>query len=1426
MSSTKIKLTSQDNKSVLISGTGPNDATIIIPTDSSNFEFTTVNEIEEFVTSTTIPGLVLNKPTITVPSNGTMNHAGGVTCSFSNNIASGSVSGKLSVVYQFADSIDFNNIIVEKIKTGTSTSQLTSCLSLSTADLVNSGIVGSTSTRVVKYYLRVKVLFDNKSSHWSTPVMFTYASNQYSTPVINSIDFNTDPELAKVNIDKYTGMITIKTSGYSVARGTLPQPSIVKIKVMQGSYSKVYNVPYEGRDIQFRPDYIKHSSLVTSNDNMGVAPGSSYTLAIAYECVDSTDTLVTSSYSSSRSFTVPVVNFKPDKLVIVQNQDNILTAPTVGIENIYMDYDFYNSLSDGSPFLNGDPNVKDDRHIRVEFTVLNSNGTPTLTRESIIPLWCFVTKEDAVEPYRGCLITLNDSNFSISQTYTLRCTIRLVQSDPLINVPDCTVEEQFQIKANTITVPMDSLETIIARYPVSGSKQFGYFGEVVGTYNPNSPKVNTLMPDVKYRGQLTEGLTYDALDEVIYNNELYLVRASGLTIPQGYTPQVSDMVKITHDNFKTYYKSGLPSYKWLAREIGLPLSMPFSKLTNGDVVVENACSRVINDTEGWIKVHNYAKQIIYIAKKPIVSNLSYRELRRRFLTGEYTRTIRIGLNYYSVRLLEYSPSDVINEQIMNDDSTKNTSNIQNEKDLYSAIFRNLFTYQMQDLGLVSDNNYTYVNKGKVNTNESLDQYGNTVINVTEEVINQDGYDDNGDIYFYRPVLELIRENNLPFRKSKVLPGALSQGSITGAWLDYDKWTDTGYYGKVSSNTLFTANEIKSLFGLTGLTNLPNSLMFHKFYYHGLAIYIPSGPIGTLPITDINNLVDSDIIYGTDSNRSILYKNTNWVMSLPNFSSNFYINYEPLYQGTLPTINKVTDNSIIGDLINRISNKFENHTDYNYVPKHSKWLSGTEYDESLEDGLEGFFIKDIVMDNFKAPHLNITNYEEAKEYVDIGRYTNSNIVGKATFQTIDEYLQYCNLWPMLITEVADKSQDFYYSNTATSTPIYSTANTKVNVYTVVKKDVEKEIVVNEPIEKQVTVSYTVEKLIETGNYIFSTAERQVTDTFGLVVFYAKKTDNCYITTPLYKPESLNVVNFLNGLGLKFSNKYPTVDTYMLQSIITNGKTTQNVAEPIIINKFFSETRELKTYLKNLVSTGIEIGSLRNFASNIVNTSPDRLKPYGMMFGKISSSYCYFPVPSWYTVFESSDLGTMNKDAMITVDNSGGLDNTWTKLPNINNDVLPIPLLNCYLEYNDYSVEGRNNLIDKIIPYIVNRDYSNVNVDNIESIKEEIKQNYIFGVVACNLDTLCVLEGNGIMYGDILTPSFLQTSASHRMNPYFKTTNEVIDLFNPQKDYIKEYVEETKVETILVDNYVTKKYIETVYEEVKVEKTISYPVVTYT
>lgn len=1427
MSSTKIKLTSQDERSVYISSAGPEDATIKLPITSTAFEFASREEIEEQIatsitssSTSNTSSVIISKPVIASPSNGQTLFTGNITVNRPSSLPTG-LTGDTYVIFQIADSVDFNNVIVEKIKKTTSTSNWSSIQSLTSSELVNSGILGSTSTRTIKYYLRVKVVFENKTSFWSNTVMFTYGSNQYATPIINSIEMEKDPILEAKGIDRYTGGIIIKTQGYSVSRGTLPKPETVEVILSNGQYSTTIEVPYESKDIKIYPEYT--NTQLSQGNPFKVLPNTQHTITIAYKAVDETNTLVMSSRSASKSITPPLPLIRLGDLQIVQNAENILTAPTVGVTAIYVDYNFVNALSNGSPFTDSNNSVKDTRYIGVDIVVKNSSGSVFVTRQTGIPIWYFHTSNITKYPYTGCLLTLNDGQFSISQTYTLEVTASLTGGTTQgIGLSPTTKTEIFQIKGNTINVPMDNLNRVISTYPASGSKQFGYFGEIVGEYNAN--KNYTLMPDVRFTGNFKSNKSYLRHDEVIFNNELYMC-TNDIVSPTGdpsTNPQ--NFTKVTIDNFSTHYKSGLPSYSWLAKEIGLPIAMPFSKKTNGDVVAEDACSRVINNTEGWIKVHNYAKQILYIAKKPIASNIPYRELRRRFLTGSYTRTIRIGLNYYSVRLLETGPSDVLDEKMITSSSIPNSINLQNEKDLYSNIFRNLFTYQMEDLGLIDNDNYTYGNKSKIHTYTVLDEFGAVNVKTEESEITTDDYDDNGTIYYYRPVLELVRETNLPFRKSKVLPGSIDQGTTTGAWLNYDKWTDTGYYGTVSSNILFTPQELKSMFNISGLTNLPTDVRFHKFYWHGMVFYIPNKPIGVLPQTDINTLIENDLIYGTDKNSPTLYGESKWSMMLPNFSNKYYINYSPLEGTTTPTNNHVEYGSIIFDLIYRMLPNIQ--YDDRFLPILNKFTTTPNDDFDIE----GFYIKDMVIGNLKAPHLadKVNTTEEAVQYIDIGRcenLVNKTIISKADFQDLSEYYKYSNFWPVVFTECADKNLDYSYGSVSTTTPIYGTTSEWIDVFDVVEKQVERERVVNKPIEKTVEVKYTVEKKIETGNYVFSNTERQISDTYGIVVFYAKKTDNCYITTPLYDKTSLNVVNFLNGLGVKFSNQFPTVDTYMLQSIMTNGTTTQNVANPIIINKFFKETREVKTYLKNLVRTGIPIGTLKNYASNIVNTSTDRLKPYGMMYGKISSSYTWFAVPDWYNLYEDPTTGTMNKDPMITVDNSGGLDNTWTSMPNINNTPLTIPLLNTYLTYEDYSITGREELIDKVIPYIINREYQNVTVDTVDSIKQEIKDTYIFGVVVVELNSLCVLPNNGILYGDILTPSFLQTSASHRMTPYFNTTNEVVDLFNPAKDYITEYVEETRYETVLVDNYVTEKYTETVYEETINRVYVTYPTIKY-
>lgn len=438
--------------------------------------------------------------------------------------------------------------------------------------------------------------------------------------------------------------------------------------------------------------------------------------------------------------------------------------------------------------------------------------------------------------------------------------------------------------------------------PIKTTNDSAYFGEI--------PWNQLMSENVKYRGEYEPTLTYNIGDEIKKEGEYYIC------VEQTTSANNFDRCfkKSTHSSSQDIYKSGLPTMTWLLNNIGLN---PY--LNNTDDNYHS--SSLINETSGWIKVRNSRKQILYIAKKPIMNNISINDLIDKDLFHPRRKTVRIGDNLYYIRILVsnlevgYDSLDPLYTGENFNDNYRHSEPIDyNEDELLIQLMNSkLSTYDPVDLEMPLtykeiiynvDNIYSY----------KLDQSGGQV-SISSQII---PYADERNLTF-RPVLELIPPENHPFKNiSTRLPKSLDTVENDGLFNPedyYDKYLDAGYLGYVSVDDLITSEALDLQTGLNSNKSIP-IMGWYKFYYRGLVYFVPNGVnFKNITYTNVlrNNMltptprfnynVSSDkikfgkifhngIIYNTNCPNGIKYTNIREIINNNGNKINLFTNSSP------------------------------------------------------------------------------------------------------------------------------------------------------------------------------------------------------------------------------------------------------------------------------------------------------------------------------------------------------------------------------------------------------------------------------------------------------------------------------------------------------------------------------------------------------
>ena len=912
---------------------------------------------------------------------------------------------------------------------------------LQVEDLINSGLLLDTI-----YYCRAKYSIEENTSDWCNSVMFTIPNASYKTPILNNVTLGTTSTNDQTY---YDGNIILNINPEEVANGTPGTPNVIELQITEtvSRKSKVLTIN--------KDKYIHYLPIIPTL----LHPNSTYEFQFRYI---NQATNLASPWSNVFTFSIPLPNVYPIDLHINYTTSSINSNPTLGINNLYVDYNYFDNLD-----INWD-NVllPDDKITEIKELVKNCTFEHyfklTLSGNEDTPYTDFIYKRNYDEIvdnyYKGCLFSYyskENKKLTTSTSFKLFYNFYWKKSsgDNISGYfnPPATYNTglEFTTPAFEQTIPQDNLND--PQY--ENSSGFGYYGEIT---------INGLMSDdITYYGEFIDNKTYPKYAEVVIDNELYITTASTSTT----STDKDNLVKITKENQSTYYKSGLPSGKWLIKQLGIPINL-------------KSISGIVNSTDGWLKVYNKANQILYIAKKPFITNIDYDYINERWLTGNGSRTIRIGLNLYKVRLLEYSTSSYIKQVYTTNKNSK--INIENEIELYKQLYNGLNAYMTNDdLGITDDNSITWTNHGaiKTSTKESKVIITNGSIDDMKTDI------ENTTLKLFRPVLELIQEGYEPYRKHlKELK-------------HFDKWSDSGYYGKVHASDLLSTSELINMYELLELNTINASPIFYKFYYHGMNIFIPTTPIGNN--ISYKYLQDKFLHNGINSGYKTI-NNTPTKFLLPSLST--------VIQNTTEDFDMFTEDnnnyrSVVRDLLGRTITNLPTF----FISSDSKW----ETDEMAN--VDDIIWRDTVTNNSTSNIKRIT-------------ISNNNLVQRELEDT-GYYL------PMVITEALDLTKNLTYPK-PNRTPTITKEQVQVTRYRIEEQQVEqvKEVTKQKYVTDTKDVIYIDKVYTGKLNYPLITRESQ---RYGILLFHASKDASAYLASPLYKRDMLNISLSNNELAVRYS-----------------------------------------------------------------------------------------------------------------------------------------------------------------------------------------------------------------------------------------------------------------------------------------------------
>lgn len=456
-----------------------------------------------------------------------------------------------------------------------------------------------------------------------------------------------------------------------------------------------------------------------------------------------------------------------------------------------------------------------------------------------------------------------------------------------------TATIEFKTRRNFIDVPEDDFNTVLIGDD-SRNETTKYYGRYTFDRLNNTRDYLGVWDgtyEYPYDSQvLYGGRLWRALDTTMYsrtNNHLNLNREPGVLSANGITYWEEDL------------RYTLPTYQWLLKQIGLQPNIQDNHSTGITTLSNKRGEYKDKDTSGVSK-YMVGMKVLYVYDDTEIINISRNDLAIVGLVGR-GRTIRIGERLYWLRLLTEAEHTELHRFIREED----TGNV-------IAFNKDVETWLANET-----------------TSETESSYGLTDGTIGSEVATKRNK-------ALRLVLEYIPAYEEPWLFAR----------RQYPTLQYDRYTDTGYFGTVDANNY----DFQGAIGLTVGTKINRNTSLLAFYNHGKRILVNRMSISYG--VSFDKLVELQCVYGKD----VKLNGYNGV-TIDNFNSDnhtynvrllrggfSYIDLpdeDQIHSDTMMAANNLFKGSEWNELIYRVALQIPNHKDRN--PFHGGWQIGRNWD---------------------------------------------------------------------------------------------------------------------------------------------------------------------------------------------------------------------------------------------------------------------------------------------------------------------------------------------------------------------------------------------------------------------------------------------------------------------------------------------------
>lgn len=225
----------------------------------------------------------------------------------------------------------------------------------------------------------------------------------------------------------------------------------------------------------------------------------------------------------------------------------------------------------------------------------------------------------------------------------------------------------------------------------------------------------------------------------------------------------------------------------------------------------NKIAGPINNELGYIQ-YTYKNKLCFTIPKPISNGIAFNDILQREGVHK-NRTMRLGKNLYWIRLMY--------------------------EDEYKMLFGRLMdgTYEKKQVADFELDKKTWI----MDSREGAQRYVMYADANNQHTITKGDLDPKSRTGSYRFVLEYIPEELAPYQNLlSYFPAGIPKPADEK--FIYDRYSDTGYFGVVTSDNFIGGNSFAAAVSFTSGTAQHDTIGWLKFYWHGMITFIAKKPI--------------------------------------------------------------------------------------------------------------------------------------------------------------------------------------------------------------------------------------------------------------------------------------------------------------------------------------------------------------------------------------------------------------------------------------------------------------------------------------------------------------------------------------------------------------------------------------------------------